>query len=388
MRFRFITLLVIFGFPLLHGCKNVSKDIVTVQGSFANLPDAKLYLYQVLPASKLLIDSVNTDTKGNFSISFPVKNSACFSLRRNAEDEITLVILPGEHILLKGNGISLLDSYNVTGSANSALYADYSHFTSANLKKVDSLSRIFAESRNRSDFQEIKTGLDSVYLQIFKIQKEKVISFVTKHPNSLASLLVISSDFGPNPLLSEHSHPDLFLKLDSTLYRSFPENSLVTTFHLRMLDFKAEMGDMELHDKLLKPGMPAPEISLPDATGKERKLSSLKGKLTLIYFWSSWDAKSRQANMNLTSLYSRHHDKGFEIFAVSIDSDTDLWQNAFRLDKAYWIQVNDAKGLGSDYSKTYGVRALPRMILVGKDGKIILNNANFGELEGLVKNNL
>ncbi|MEI8047649.1 MAG: TlpA disulfide reductase family protein [Bacteroidota bacterium] len=388
MRFRFITLLIISGFLLLHGCKNVSKDKLTVQGSFANLPDARLYLYQILPASKPLIDSVNTDNKGNFSISFQVKKPAFYSLRRNLGDEITLVILPGENIKIGGNGNSMLDSYSVEGSENSALFADYSHFTTANLKQVDSLSRIFAESRNRSDFQEIKTGLDTAYLQIFNHQKEKVISFVTKHPNSLASLLVISSDFGPNPLLSEHSHPDLFLKLDSTLIRSFPENSLVTAFHLRMLDFQAEMGDMELHDKLLKPGMPAPEISLPDATGKERKLSSLKGKLTLVYFWSSWDAKSRQVNMNLTSLYSRYHDRGFEIYAVSIDSDADLWQKAFRLDKAYWMQVNDAKGLGSDYSKTYGVRALPKMILVGKDGKIIAGNPVFGELDGLVKNNL
>ena len=92
--------------------------------------------------------------------------------------------------------------------------------------------------------------------------------------------------------------------------------------------------------------------------------------------------------MNLTSLYSRYHDRGFEIYAVSIDSDADLWQKAFRLDKAYWMQVNDAKGLGSDYSKTYGVRALPKMILVGKDGKIIAGNPVFGELDGLVKNNL
>ena len=190
MRFRFITLLIISGFLLLHGCKNVSKDKLTVQGSFANLPDARLYLYQILPASKPLIDSVNTDNKGNFSISFQVKKPAFYSLRRNLGDEITLVILPGENIKIGGNGNSMLDSYSVEGSENSALFADYSHFTTANLKQVDSLSRIFAESRNRSDFQEIKTGLDTAYLQIFNHQKEKVISFVTKHPNSLASLQI------------------------------------------------------------------------------------------------------------------------------------------------------------------------------------------------------
>jgi cytochrome oxidase Cu insertion factor (SCO1/SenC/PrrC family) len=204
----------------------------------------------------------------------------------------------------------------------------------------------------------------------------------------LASLLVISNNFGPNPLISEQSHPELFLKLDSALFLAYPENSLVNTFHLRMLDFKAEMADARVHDKLLKPGVPAPEISLSNASGKEIKLSSTHGKLTLVYFWSSWNAMCRQGNINLTSIYSRYHDKGFEIYSVSIDSDAELWKKSYMLDKAYWIQVNDPKGLESDYCKTYAVKAIPMMVLVGKNGEIIARDPVFGNLEALIKKNL
>jgi peroxiredoxin len=201
-------------------------------------------------------------------------------------------------------------------------------------------------------------------------------------------LLVISENFGPNPLLSEKTHPELYLKLDSALMLAYPENSLVNSLHLRMLDFRAEMDDMKVRDSLLKPGMPAPEIVLPDNSGREIKLSSLNGKLVLVYFWSSWNALSRQTNMKLTTLYNKFHNRGFEIYAVSVDSDADLWQKACLIDRAYWVNVIDTKGLASEFSRTYGVRELPDMILVARNGTIIARQPQFNQLESLIKKNL
>lgn len=383
--FVFVILIAAVSF---QGCKNTSEDTVTLNGTFTGMPSTKLYIHQLLPDSKPLIDSVITDASGNFSFSFKVKSTGYYSLVHTAADEITLVVSPGEKITITGKGNSLHDSYTMNGSKDSKLYAEYTEFTNKNLKKVDSLSRIFAESRTKPDFLQIKQQLDSAYLAIFDDQQEKVVYFVNNHPNSLASLLVISENFGPNPLLTEKTNPDLFLKVDSALYPAFPENSFVTAFHQRMLDLKAEIADARERDKNLEPGMKAPEITLPEASGKEIKLSSWHGKLTLVYFWSSWNALSRQTNMNLAGLFAKYHKRGFEIYAVSIDSDADLWKQAYLLDKAYWIHVNDAKGLESEYSKIYAVKALPKMILIGKNGNIIARDPTFGELEGLIKENL
>ena len=388
MKFKPVFIAFLFAVWLFQGCKYTSENEVIVQGTLANLPLTTLYLYQLLPTGKPLIDSVNTDASGNFNISFLVKEAAYYSLAQNDENEITLVISPGEKITVKGNGNSLRNTYTVEGSKDSKIFFEYNKFTISNLDKVDSLSRVFAESRTKPDYITLKKQLDSAYLDIFNDQKEKVISFVNNHSNSLASLLAISNNFGPNPLLSEQSHPELFLKLDSALFIAYPENSLVTTYHLRMLSFKSEMAEAKQHANNLKPGMPAPEIPLNNSTGKEIKLSTLHGKLTLVYFWSSWNALCRQTNMNLISIYNRYHSRGFEIYAVSIDSDADLWKSAYLLDKAYWIQVNDPKGLESDYCKTYSVKTIPMMVLIGKDGKIIARDAVFGELEGLIKENL
>jgi len=388
MKVNSLIFVILLSLLLFQGCRNFSADEVSIQGTLADLPRTKLYIYQILPSSKPLIDSVNTDASGNFKISFPVKKAGYYTLQQNAANEITLVVSPGEEIKITGKGNSLQDNYTVDGSKESKLYYEYNKFTMFNLNRVDSLSRIFAESRSNPDFIEVKRQLDSAYLEIFDDQKNKVVSFVNNHPGSLASLLAISNNFGPNPLISEHTHPELFLKLDSTLFHAYPENSLVNTFHLRILEFKAEMADAREHNKILKPGMPAPEISLRNSAGKVILLSSLQGKLTLVYFWSSWNALSRQTNMNMASIYTRYHERGFEIYAISIDSDADLWKKSFMLDKAYWIQVNDPDGLESEYSKTYAVKAIPYMILIGKDGKIIARNPVFGELGELIKKNL
>ncbi len=373
---------------LLNSCKFLSDKNVTIRGNFTNIPEKQLYLYQILPNSKPLIDSALTDVSGNFKLSLKVEKAGFYTLRLNADNEINLVVLPGEIISLSGEAKAISKTYSVEGSKESGLFAEYNKFTQVNLSKVDSLSKIFTERRSDPSFITIKSSLDSAYIQIFDNQKEEVITFVRNYPNSLASLLAISNDFGPNPLLSEHSQPELFITLDSALMISYPENSLVNTFHLRMLDFKAELADLEKNNNLLKQGMPAPDIILPNSVGKKIKLSELKGKLTLLYFWSSWNASCRQTNMKLAPIYTQYHGRGFEVFAVSIDSDTDLWQKAYMLDKAYWIQVNDAKGLQSEYSKMYAVRNFPRMILIDRNGNIIQSNVNLIELESLIKSNL
>lgn len=390
LTFRYTALLswvVLLGL-LMPGCRPVAKKNVTVTGTFVNLPETQLYIYQVLPVSKPLIDSVRTDTLGNFSINLAVEKTGVYTIRYKASKEITLIIEPSEIITLKADGSAPQNTYSVEGSAHSEVFAQYNDFTSRNLLKVDSLSALFAESRANPDFRLIKNSLDDAYLWIFNNQKESVISFVESHLNSLASLLIVSNNFGPNPLISEKTHPELFFRLDSALIQTYPENSLVNAFHLRMLSLKAERGEAAKNDSLLKPGMPAPEIILPNASGENIRLSAMKGKLTLIYFWSSWNALCRQNNIKLTTVYNKYHNLGFEIYAVSLDTDTELWQKACRIDKAYWINVIDSKGLNSEYSKTYGVKELPHMVLLGKDGNILAREPEFRELEGLIKENL
>ena len=211
MQYKIYIFILFLSFLTLQGCHSGPGDSVTIQGSLTNTVVEPLYFYQLLPAAKPLVDSSFTDGSGKFSITLPVKQSGFYTLKLRNGQEITLVLAPHQNITITGNGQDLQNSYRVNGSKDSELYAEYQRFTNANLKQVDSLSEVFAQNRENKDFARLKPRLDEAYLQIFNRQKESVAGFVKKNLNSLASLLVISEDFGPNPVLSENTQPGLFL---------------------------------------------------------------------------------------------------------------------------------------------------------------------------------
>ena len=43
-----------------------------------------------------------------------------------------------------------------------------------------------------------------------------------------------------------------------------------------------------LHIQPYEPPKPAPAFSLPDLDGKPQTLEALRGKVVILYFWSTW----------------------------------------------------------------------------------------------------
>jgi peroxiredoxin len=261
-------------------------------------------------------------------------------------------------------------------------------YTAFNQSRVDSLSVQYAASRSKADFTSIKSKLDNAYLEIFNDQKSWVSNFINKHLQSLASVFVINQRFGPNILLSETSEPELFVRLDSALHTKFTDNPLVTDFHERTKLLKSLINSRKAAAMCISAGIKAPEIVLHDASGKMQKLSSTKGKLTLVYFWAAWNAMSRKSNLELLLLYNELNNKGFEIFAISLDSDFEMWEKAWRLDKAFWRQLHDPDGFNSVYCRLYGVQSLPTFILIGRDGRVISATNSLNDIKTLINNNI
>jgi len=84
----------------------------------------------------------------------------------------------------------------------------------------------------------------------------------------------------------------------------------------------------------------APEISLPDLAGRTRVLSTLRGKLVLLNFWSMHSA----ACMADLESFSRHHShwssQGLEILAVNLDDASEREQlQAFGRDHHYAFPI-------------------------------------------------
>jgi peroxiredoxin len=154
----------------------------------------------------------------------------------------------------------------------------------------------------------------------------------------------------------------------------------------------------------IKVGDEAPEIELADVNGTIRKLSSLRGKVVLLDFWASWCRPCRMENPNVVEAYKKLHDKGFEVFSVSLDGlgvqararfedqasldkavaeSKDRWLSAIKQDGLVWENhVSDLKQWDCVPAQFYGVSSIPATFLIGKDGKIIaLNPRGKGTLE-------
>jgi peroxiredoxin len=135
----------------------------------------------------------------------------------------------------------------------------------------------------------------------------------------------------------------------------------------------------------MRPGQNAVELSLPDLNGKTVSLSEFKGKVVLLDFWASWCGPCRHNNPKLVKLYNKFHDKGFEIYGVSLDEDTKSWKKAVRNDKLSWVQVIDDKGWDAISIATYGINFIPSSFLIDREGVIRTINAEGSELESSVK---
>ena len=154
----------------------------------------------------------------------------------------------------------------------------------------------------------------------------------------------------------------------------------------------------------IKVGDEAPEIELADVNGTVRKLSSLRGKVVLLDFWASWCRPCRMENPNVVDAYRKFHDKGFEVFSVSLDGigvqararfedqasldravseSKDRWTAAIKQDGLVWENhVSDLKQWDCVPAQFYGVTSIPSTFLIGKDGKILtLNPRGKGVLE-------
>lgn len=206
-----------------------------------------------------------------------------------------------------------------------------------------------------------KAAIDSEYQQMD-------IRFVKTHPSSYVSFAMVKS-YGV--IISD---PDTFEKIYNALAPSFKNTP----------DGRRMAADLK-HVRAFAVGRKAANFSQPDVNGKPVSLSSFKGKYVLIDFWASWCAPCRAEFPYLRQAYDQYKDKGFDIFAVSIDDKKDLWVKAMDRNKFPWTEVCDLKGKQNKAAVLYGVSAIPQNYLVGPDGTILAKNLRGNNLPAKLK---
>jgi peroxiredoxin len=111
-------------------------------------------------------------------------------------------------------------------------------------------------------------------------------------------------------------------------------------------------------------GRQAPDFALRGAYGGEYRLDSFRGKSVLLVFWNTNCGICRHELPILDSLYGEAARKGVEIACVNI-GDVDGAREVMR--PIHLLNLVDADGSAA---RSYGVSGVPKLVLIGADGKI------------------
>lgn len=111
----------------------------------------------------------------------------------------------------------------------------------------------------------------------------------------------------------------------------------------------------------------APNFTLKSNTGKNIKLSELRGQVILLNFWASWCGPCRQEMPLLEKLQRRYSALGFTVLGVNVEEDP---RKAKTLLKDISVSFPILFDTRNKVSKQYKVSAMPSTVMIDRDGNM------------------
>lgn len=141
-------------------------------------------------------------------------------------------------------------------------------------------------------------------------------------------------------------------------------------------------------------GMTAPDFTLNDTIGRSVKLSSLRGKYVLVWFWHSFVMGNESHIFNVTKAFKKIDSSKFVVLGVSYERQSEMkndkdyeqevkntWKKVIRENNMSFLHVSDYGGIDMKTNEPVSVTAkaydlnfgnIPQCILIDPTGKIVL----------------
>lgn len=335
-----------------------------------------------------LIDSVRTGKDGSFSIKLGLEEPELYILKNDNGALINLLVSPGEKISVNSSYESFGSAYMVSGSQESEgirMLVEQLDQTRLILDSLQAVAGSIGDPEN-PQFELVR----NTYAQAIIKQKRFTIKYLVENMSSLSSVYALYQKYNEETLvLNLENDLQYFKAVADSLEITHPNSSLTlslrTDIQQRVASFEEAIKLNELLEMAEEvSGMI--ELSIPDRDGNEITLSSLNGKVTMIAFWASGNSASIQSLIQLQSTYKKYHDKGFEIYAISLDNNKINWMNAMDFNEFAWINVSELSFPESEAGVLYNITSIPTTYLINRDGDIVAKNLYGRNLETWLDN--
>lgn len=136
---------------------------------------------------------------------------------------------------------------------------------------------------------------------------------------------------------------------------------------LFLIGITSLLASTELYASSEKLSGKAANFTLKSSTGKNIKLSELRGKVVMLNFWASWCGPCRQEMPLLEKIYKKYQRLGFTLLGVNVEQDSNAAKNYLKDVKVSFPILFDST---NKTSKLYNVSAMPTTIIIDRSGNI------------------
>lgn len=363
-------------------CDNSPKFNIT--GEITQAKDSMLYLDHMALEGVKVIDSLKLDESGHFDFSVIAPTDAPEFYRLRIYDQIINIAVDStETITVKADYKNMADGYTIEGSDNCQKIKELT------LKQMDLQAR--AQQVANDPLLVGDAPADSIFRMLNTYKAEVCRDYIYKEPLKASSYFALFQGIVVNNafilVFDPQRHLDdvkPFQAVATSWKQFYPESPRAQNLESIAVEGLKTKKIVEQQNKGLEidsskvQEVTLVDVPLADATGRVRSLTELKGKVVLLDFhlFSADDSPARI--LMLREIYNKYHDRGFEIYQVSLDRDDHFWKT--QTDALPWINVRDTEGKNSLFYLN-SAEGVPCSFIISRDNEVVMAPGQIKNLE-------
>ncbi len=347
---------------LLTSCG--SKAVI--EGVVTDAPDSDVIVSLLDVNRYQVLDTVKTDAQGRYTYKLEMKEGQpeFIYLFHGAKRIASLLLQKDDKVKVTSD---TLGNYSVTGSPECDRLAEVERTQAEFGNKFAATQAQLADMDASSpEAAVLRADLSRQYIAYYRDR----VKYVLENSKSLTVVPVLYESIGGTlPVFGQTTDAIHFRNISDSLKTVYPESRYVKALEQ---EAARRTSYLEMDNRLRNAAeVNYIDIAMPDVKGNTVKLSEVEGKVVMVYFWASENAEQKMFNLDVVKpVYADYKDKGFEIYAVSLDTDKAKWATTVRNQELDWINVCDGRGSASPVVTTYNVQSIPSLFFL-VDGDLV-----------------